>query len=304
VAQLAMDSNDVFAMETFPQRVVVIGGGYIAVEFAGIFAGLGADTQLLYRGEQILRGFDNEIRTFVTQEIAKTGIQLRTETDVVEIREEDGDKVCILNDGTQVRCDAVVFATGRSPKISGLGLESIGVELRKDQTIITNERFETNVSGVFALGDVIGTPALTPVALEQGMVFVDQQFGADQRVMDYELIPTAVFCQPNIGTVGLTEEEAAEAYPADIDVYTSEFRALKHTLSGSSERTLMKLIVRRSDDKVIGAHMVGEEAGEMIQGIAVAMQAGATKNHFDRTLGIHPTGAEEFVTMRSVTRSL
>jgi len=303
-AQLGMDSNDVFAMETFPQRVVVIGGGYIAVEFAGIFAGLGADTQLLYRGEQILRGFDNEIRTFVTQEIAKTGIQLRTMTDVVEIREEDGGKLCILNDGTEVRCDAVVFATGRSPKISGLGLESVGVELRKDQTIITDERFETSVSGVFALGDVIGTPALTPVALEQGMVFVDQQFGSDQRVMDYELIPTAVFCQPNIGTVGLTEEEAVERHPSDIDVYTSEFRALKHTLSGSSERTLMKLIVRRSDDRVVGAHMVGEEAGEIIQGIAVAMQAGATKSHFDRTLGIHPTGAEEFVTMRSVTRSL
>ena len=197
-----------------------------------------------------------------------------------------------------------MMATGRKAKTSNLGLEEAGVELRKNGSIVANERFETSVPGIFALGDVIDTPALTPVALEQGMIFVDQQFGEGKRTLNYELIPTAVFCQPNIGTVGVSEEEAGERYPGDIDVYTSEFRALKHTLSGSSERTLMKLVVKRSEDRILGAHMVGDEAGEIIQGIAIAMQAGATKSQFDATLGIHPTGAEEFVTMRSVTREL
>ena len=303
-AELAMDSNDVFAMESFPESVVVVGGGYIAVEFAGIFNGLGAHTQLLYRGDRILRGFDEEVRSFVSEEVAKAGVQIRTQVDVVRIEESQGKKICHLSDGSTISCDMVMMATGRTAKTAGLGLEALGVETRKDGSIIADERFETNVKGVFALGDVIGTPALTPVALEQGMVFVSQQFGDGSRSINYDLIPTAVFCQPNIGTVGLTEEQASEQYPGDVDVYTSEFRALKHTLSGSTERTLMKLLVRRSDDKVLGAHMVGEEAGEIIQGIAVALQAGATKAHFDSTLGIHPTGAEEFVTMRSVTRAV
>jgi glutathione reductase (NADPH) len=197
-----------------------------------------------------------------------------------------------------------MYATGRKPRTEGLGLEAIGVETAGNGSIVADDRFSTNVPGVYALGDVIGTPALTPVALQQGMVFVNQQFGDDTRSMNYDLIPTAVFCQPNIGTVGLTEEQAAERHAGDIDIYTSEFRALKHTLSGSPERTLMKMVVRRSDDRVIGAHMVGPDAGEIIQGIAVAMTAGATKAHFDQTLGIHPTAAEEFVTMRTLTRSI
>ena len=301
---LAMDSNDVFAMDTLPKRIVVVGGGYIAVEFAGIFNGLGCDTQLLYRGDQILRGFDNEVRRFVTQEVAKAGVKIRTQTDVERIEEDGDEKICHLSDGSTLRCDLVMMATGRKAKTSNLGLEEAGVELRKNGSIVANERFETSVPGIFALGDVIDTPALTPVALEQGMIFVDQQFGEGKRTLNYELIPTAVFCQPNIGTVGVSEEEAGERYPGDIDVYTSEFRALKHTLSGSSERTLMKLVVKRSEDRILGAHMVGDEAGEIIQGIAIAMQAGATKSQFDATLGIHPTGAEEFVTMRSVTREL
>lgn len=301
----AIDSNDVFSLETFPKRILVVGGGYIAVEFAGIFNGLGAETSLLYRGEQILRGFDNEIRSHAAAEIVKSGVDLRTNTDIVSIeREADGELIAHLNNGEAIHCDAVMYATGRKPRTEGLGLEAIGVETAGNGSIVADDRFSTNVPGVYALGDVIGTPALTPVALQQGMVFVNQQFGDDTRSMNYDLIPTAVFCQPNIGTVGLTEEQAAERHAGDIDIYTSEFRALKHTLSGSPERTLMKMVVRRSDDRVIGAHMVGPDAGEIIQGIAVAMTAGATKAHFDQTLGIHPTAAEEFVTMRTLTRSI
>jgi glutathione reductase (NADPH) len=303
--EYSIDSNEVFSMETFPEDVVVVGGGYIAVEFAGIFNGLGANTHLLYRGDQILRGFDNEVRSYVTNEISKSGVKISHNTDVSAIEKLSNGRIrCLLNNGSSVECDTVLYATGRRPKTDNLGLESLGVNLRKDGTIITDDKFETNIPGVFALGDVIGTPALTPVALQQGMVFVDQQFGEGKRSIDYSMIPTAVFCQPNIGTVGMTEEEALEAHPCDLDIYTSEFKPLKHTITGADERTLMKLIVRRSDDRVIGAHMVGAEAGEIIQGIAVAMIAGATKAHFDSTLGIHPTAAEEFVTMRSVTRSL
>lgn len=303
--EYAIDSNEVFSMETFPEDVVVVGGGYIAVEFAGIFNGLGANTHLLYRGDQILRGFDNEVRSYVTNEISKSGVKISHNTDVIAIEKLSSGRIrCLLNNGSSVECDTVLYATGRRPKTDNLGLEELGVELRNDGTIVTDDKFETNISGVFALGDVIGTPALTPVALQQGMVFVDQQFGEGKRTIDYSLIPTAVFCQPNIGTVGLTEEEAVTAHPADIDVFTSEFKPLKHTITGADERTLMKLIIRRSDDRVIGVHMVGEAAGEILQGLAVAMQAGATKAHLDSTIGIHPTAAEEFVTMRSVTRSL
>jgi glutathione reductase (NADPH) len=301
----AIDSNDVFSMETFPQDVVVVGGGYIAVEFAGIFNGLGANTQLLYRGDQILRGFDQEIRDYAAQEIAKSGVDIRVNTDIKSIEKLASGRIsCTLTDNSSVECDTLMYATGRRPKTDNLGLEELGVTLRKDGTIVTDDKFKTNIPGVFALGDVIGTPALTPVALQQGMVFVNQQFGDGKRTIDYSLIPTAVFCQPNIGTIGLTEEEAVTAHPADIDVFTSEFKPLKHTITGADERTLMKLIIRRSDNRVIGVHMVGEAAGEILQGLAVAMQAGATKAHLDSTIGIHPTAAEEFVTMRSVTRSL
>jgi glutathione reductase (NADPH) len=301
----AIDSNDVFSMEAFPKDIIVVGGGYIAVEFAGIFKGLGANTRLLYRGDQILRGFDQEVRDYAAQEITKSGVEISVNTDIKAIEKLANGRIsCTLTDDSNIECGTLMYATGRRPKTDNLGLEELGVTLRKDGTIVTDDKFETNIPGVFALGDVIGTPALTPVALQQGMVFVDQQFGEGKRTIDYKLIPTAVFCQPNIGTVGLTEEEAVAAHPSDIDIFTSEFKPLKHTITGADERTLMKLVVRRSDDRVIGVHMVGEAAGEILQGLAVAMQAGATKAHLDSTIGIHPTAAEEFVTMRSVTRSL
>ncbi|MAR00644.1 MAG: glutathione-disulfide reductase [Oceanospirillaceae bacterium] len=299
-----INSNDVFALEHFPASVVVIGGGYIATEFAGIFHGLGADTTLNYRGDLILRGFDREVREYITAQMTASGIHFLCNTDISSVELlPDGRRRCHFSDGSSRDADTVLCATGRNPNTEGLGLQALGVQLRKDGSIVADDHFATSVPGIWALGDVIGTPALTPVAIEQAMCFVNQQFGDDSRLMDYDQIPTAIFTQPPIGTLGLSEEDACEQYPQDIDIYRSEFRALKHTLSGSAERTLMKLVVRRSDDRVLGVHMVSEAAGEIIQSLAVAVRMGATKADFDRTLPVHPTAAEEFVTMRSPSRS-
>ena len=293
-----ISSNEVFYLDEFPKRAIVVGGGYIAVEFAGIFAGLGAKTDLIYRGEMFLRGFDNEVREFTAEEVAKKGINLRFNTNITEIeKQEDGTLVATLTDGSTVEADAIMYATGRNPKVAGLGLEELGIEQGKNGAIIVNDDFQTNVPSVYAIGDVIDRVQLTPVALAEGMALVRNLYGGQNQKVDYDLIATAVFCQPNIGTVGLTEEQARERYE-NVDVYKSSFRAMKHTLSGSDEKTFMKMLVDRDSDKVLGVHMVGPDAGEIIQGIAVALKAGATKAVFDSTIGIHPTAAEEFVTMR------
>lgn len=293
-----ISSNEVFYLDEFPKRAIVVGGGYIAVEFAGIFAGLGAKTDLIYRGEMFLRGFDNEVREFTAEEVAKKGINLRFNTNITEIeKQEDGTLIATLTDGSTVEADAIMYATGRNPKVAGLGLEELGIEQGKNGAIIVNDDFQTNVPSVYAIGDVIDRVQLTPVALAEGMALVRNLYGGQNQKVDYDLIATAVFCQPNIGTVGLTEEQARERYE-NVDVYKSSFRAMKHTLSGSDEKTFMKMLVDRDSDKVLGVHMVGPDAGEIIQGIAVALKAGATKAVFDSTIGIHPTAAEEFVTMR------
>lgn len=293
-----ISSNEVFYLDEFPKRAIVVGGGYIAVEFAGIFAGLGAKTDLIYRGDMFLRGFDNEVREFTAEEVAKKGINLRFNTNITEIeKQEDGTLVATLTDGSTVEADAIMYATGRNPKVTGLGLEEMGIEQGKNGAIVVNDEFQTNVPSVYAIGDVIDRVQLTPVALAEGMALVRNLYGGQNQKVDYDLIATAVFCQPNIGTVGLTEEQARECY-ANVDVYKSNFRAMKHTLSGSDEKTFMKMLVDRDSDKVLGVHMVGPDAGEIIQGIAVALKAGATKAVFDSTIGIHPTAAEEFVTMR------
>ncbi|MCJ8299570.1 MAG: glutathione-disulfide reductase [Pseudomonadales bacterium] len=298
-----ISSNEVFFLETFPKRAMVVGGGYIAVEFAGIFAGLGAKTELLYRGELFLRGFDNEVRKFVAQEVAKKDVNLNFNCDIESIEKQaDGSLLVTTKEGKTIETDCVMYATGRVPKVEGIGLEQLGVEQAKNGAIIVNENFQTSVPSVYALGDVIDRVQLTPVALAEGMALVNHLYNEGSADVDYDLIATAVFCQPNIGTVGLSEEQAREQY-SDIDVYVSDFRAMKHTLSGSDERTLMKLIVDKATDKVLGVHMVGPDSGEIIQGIAIALKAGATKAVFDSTIGIHPTAAEEFVTMRSATRS-
>lgn len=299
-AEYAITSNEAFYLEQFPRRVVVVGGGYIAVEFAGIFNGLGADTHLLYRGEQILRGFDQDVRDFAAEQIRSKGVQLHMHTDIQRIeRLADNSLICHLQDGSQLACDTVMFATGRRPMTDNLGLSEQGIDTRADGTIVTSLLFATSIPSVYALGDVIGTPALTPVALAQAMKLVAHWFEGDQQPLNYDNIPTAVFCQPNIASVGLTEEQAQAAFAGDVTVYESRFRPMKHTLSGLPERTLMKLLVQTSSDRVIGIHMVGEDAGEIIQGLAVALTAGATKADFDRTIGIHPTAAEEFVTLRT-----
>ena len=299
-----ISSNEVFYLESFPKRAVVVGGGYIAVEFAGIFAGLGAETNLIYRGDMFLRGFDQEIREYAAQEVAKKHVNLNFNCDVTGIEKQaDGSLLVSLNDGRTLEADCVMYATGRRPKVEGLGLESAGVEQAGNGAIVVNDQFQSSVPSIYAIGDVIDRVQLTPVALAEGMALVSNLYKGVERKVDYNLIATAVFCQPNLGTVGLTEEQAIEQF-ARVDIYRSEFRAMKHTLSGSEERTLMKMIVDRDSDKVLGVHMVGADAGEIIQGIAVAMRAGATKADFDSTIGIHPTAAEEFVTMRTPTRQV
>lgn len=294
-------SADMFYLEQLPEKAIVWGGGYIAVEFAGILAGLGVETTLVYRGELFLRGFDRDVRRFLMDELPKKGVKLHFNTNIDAVERGDGSAYRVhLSDGSTEEVGLVLAATGRRPLVDGLGLEASGVELNEDGSIRTDRHFQTSVPSIYALGDVIGTPQLTPVAIEQAMVLADHLFGEQVKTMDYRNIPSAVFCQPPIGTVGLTEEEAREEC-GRIRVYRTDFKPMKHTLSGRDERTLMKLVVDDESDRVLGAHMVGPDAGEMMQGIAIALKAGATKATFDQTVGIHPTSAEEFVTMRDVS---
>lgn len=297
--EFVLHSNQIFDLEQFPKRIVIVGGGYIATEFASIFNGLGAETIQLYRKDKILRGFDEDIREFTSQSIIQAGVDLRTNTDIKSIsKNNDGSLTAILNNRDSITADIIFYATGRKPNLQGLGLENAGVLLNENGTIKVNEKFQTNIDSIFALGDVIGGMELTPVALEEGMAFAKHFYNNEAFAIDYNNIATAVFCQPNIGTCGMTETQAQENYD-NIDVYESNFRAMKHTIGGRQERTYMKLIVDNASDKVVGVHMVGEDAGEIVQGLAIAMKAGATKAHFDQTIGIHPTAAEEFVTMRT-----
>jgi glutathione reductase (NADPH) len=295
--ELAITSNEIFDLNAFPQRLVIVGGGYIAVEFAGIFNGLGSQVTQLYRGPLFLRGFDSDIRAHAAQEIAKTGVDLRFEINVESIVQGSNGLQVNLTDGTSVEADAVLYATGRKPHLEGLGLENTRVKLTEFGTVEVDPNFRTADPGIFALGDVIGGMELTPVALAEGMAFARRQFGSLENQVDYDFIPTAVFCQPNIGTVGFTEDEARARF-GHIRLFKSTFKPMKHTISGRDEKTFMKLIVDKASDRVVGVHMMGPDAGEIMQGIAIALRAGATKALFDSTIGIHPTAAEEFVTMR------
>ncbi len=300
-SELAITSNEAFYLDEFPERVLIIGGGYIAVEFAGIFAGLGADVTLAYRGELFLRGFDAGIRGFVAEEIAAKGVAVRFETRILSVaRIVDGLR-CQLADGSRLDVDLVMTATGRAPASANLGLDAAGVSVGDGGAIPVDDAFRTSVPHIYAIGDVIDRFQLTPVAIAEGMCIAHNLFNGESRRMDYDNVPTAIFCQPNIGTVGPTEERARELYPG-LAVYESTFKPMKHTLSGRQERTLMKLLVNGEDDRVVAAHMCGPEAGEIIQGLGVAIKAGARKSDFDATIGIHPTAAEEFVTMRESVR--
>ncbi|SMQ30389.1 NADPH-glutathione reductase [Pseudomonas helmanticensis] len=296
----AITSNEAFFLKQLPKRVLVVGGGYIAVEFAGIFNGLGSDTRLLYRGDLFLRGFDQAVRTHLAEELTKNGVQLDFKTNIVQIdKQPNGSLLATLEDGRQLETDSIFYATGRRPMLDNLGLENTFVELNDAGYISVNENFETREPSILALGDVIGGVQLTPVATAEGSAIARRLFKPEQyRPVDYRHIPTAVFSQPSIGTVGLTQEQAmAEGFK--VTIFESRFRPMKLTLTESSEKTLMKLVVDARTDKVLGVHMVGPDAGEIIQGLAIALKAGATKRLFDETIGVHPTSAEEFVTLRT-----
>lgn len=299
--EFILTSNEMFYLPQLPKHAVVWGGGYIAVEFAGILAGLGVETTLIYRGDLFLRGFDEDVRHFMVAEMKKKGIRLKFGSTIDSVESEGGHYLVHLSDGSTLTTGLVMAATGRRPMIDGLGLENLGIELEAFGHIRVDDEFRTSVPSISALGDVIGTPQLTPVALAQAMVLCRRLFGDGEGEMDYSNIPTAVFCQPNIGTVGLTEAEAREK-GFEVTIYRSEFKPMKYVLSGREERCLMKLVVDRESDRVLGAHMVGPDAGEITQGLAVAIKCGATKEQFDSTIGIHPTSAEEFVTMREPVR--
>jgi glutathione reductase (NADPH) len=295
-AELAFTSNEAFHLSELPRRVVVLGGGYIAVEFASIFNGLGVDTTLVYRGERLLRAFDADLGRFLGEQMALKGVRIIYGRNVAKI---DGAAVLrsTLNDGATLESEGVMFATGRLPNTRGLGLERAGVELAAGGAAIVDEYFRTSVASIHAIGDAVDRMQLTPVALAEGMVVAERLFGKGERKISYENVATAIFSQPTVATVGLSEAQARER-GLDIAIYRSTFTPLKHTLTGRGEKVLMKLVVDKASDQVLGVHMVGAEAGEIIQGFAVALQCGATKKQFDATIGIHPTSAEEFVTMR------
>ncbi|ROO02650.1 glutathione-disulfide reductase [Pseudomonas fluorescens] len=296
----AIGSNEAFFLKELPKRVLVVGGGYIAVEFAGIFHGLGANTTLLYRGDLFLRGFDGSVRKHLQEELTKRGLDLQFNTDIARIdKQADGSLKATLKDGRELEADCIFYATGRRPMLDNLGLENTDVQLTDKGFIKVDEQYQTSEPSILALGDVIGRVQLTPVALAEGMAVARRLFKPEQyRPVDYKMIPTAVFSLPNIGTVGLTEEEAREA-GHDVVIFESRFRPMKLTLTECQEKTLMKLVVDGKTDKVLGCHMVGPDAGEIVQGLAIALKAGATKRDFDDTIGVHPTAAEEFVTMRT-----
>lgn len=296
----AISSNEAFFLKALPKRVLVVGGGYIAVEFAGIFQGLGAETSLLYRGEMFLRGFDGSVRKHLHEELLKRGMDVQFNADIARIDKQlDGSLKATLKDGRVLEADCVFYATGRRPMLDNLGLETTGVKLDKRGFINVNDLYQTDEPSILAIGDVIGRVQLTPVALAEGMAVARRLFKPEQyRPVDYNMIPTAVFSQPAIGTVGLSEEQALED-GHQVQIFESSFRPMKLTMTDCQERTFMKLVVDAETDKVLGCHMVGPEAGEIVQGLAIAMKAGATKQHFDETIGVHPTAAEEFVTMRT-----
>ncbi|MFN3626593.1 MAG: glutathione-disulfide reductase, partial [Parvibaculum sp.] len=297
----AITSNEAFHLEELPGRVVVVGGGYIAVEFAGIFNGLGARTMQLYRGPLFMRGFDDDLRTLLAEEMSKKGVDLRMDADIKAIGKKDGELHLTLTNGDVIKTDAVMYATGRVPNTKGLGLEAAGVKLGKNGEVIVDEYSQTSVPSIYAVGDVTGRANLTPVAIREGHAFADTVYGGRKVKVDHSIIPTAVFSQPELGTVGLTEALARARHP-EIDLYKTSFRAMKNTLSGSQERTFMKLVVDAQSDRVLGVHLMGPGSGELIQAVGIAVTMGATKAQFDATIAVHPTAAEELVTLRDKWR--
>ena len=293
----SITSDDALDLSELPERIVIVGGGYIAVEFSGIFNNLGVNVHKIVRADQILRGFDNTIRTTLGQEMKNQGIQIHSQKTVREVKKLENGYSIKIGSNEILQTDKIMCATGRIPNTSNIGLKENGVELDEKGAITVNKYSMTKVENIFAIGDATNRVTLTPVALEEAMSVVDTLYGPKRRAVSYENIPSAVFSSPPIGTVGLTEEHALREH--DIDIFLSRFQPMKYSLSRRNENSLVKLIVDKATDRVLGAHMIGLDAPEIIQGIAIAIKSGATKAHFDSTLGIHPTSAEEFVTMRT-----
>lgn len=301
-AEHAITSNEAFYLPDLPDCIAVVGAGYIALEFASIFNGLGVETHLIHRGPRVLRGFDEDLSERIAREMAIKGIHLHFRTEVQAIKELDKSELQLrLNDGSKFHVGQVMYATGRRALTENLGLDNTGVRCNHKGQVEVNRQNQTAEPSIYAIGDITGGPELTPVALAEGQALANHLFAEGSGIVDYKNVPTAVFTQPNLAMVGLTEAQARETFDS-IAVFETEFRHIKHTLSGLEEKTYMKLVVNAANDRVLGCHMMGHEAGEIIQGLAVAMHAGATKADFDATLGIHPTAAEEFVTMRQVSR--
>jgi len=298
----AISSDEVFHLAQQPERIAVIGGGFIACEFSGIFNGMGSKVTQIYRGDALLRGFDGDVRRVVTAELRNKGISVRLETGVKELVKSDSGIDVVLDDGETVTVDQVLYATGRVPNVRGLGLSEVGVEMRADGRVVVDELSCTSVDHIYAVGDVTSRINLTPVAIYEGHAFADTVFGGTERPVNHEFVPSAVFSQPPVGTVGYSEEDAVN-HIGPVDIYKSEFRPMKHTLSGRQEKMLMKLVVERANRQVVGVHIVGPDAPEIVQGFAVAVKSGLTKEQFDCTIGIHPTAAEELVTLRNPVRS-
>jgi glutathione reductase (NADPH) len=292
--ELAITSNEAFFLDSLPRRALVVGGGYIALEFASIFNGLGVETTLAYRGPRLLRGFDADLGDRLAEEMRKKGVVIRLQCNPAKL--ERGIQVA-YEDGSAQEVDLVMFATGRKPNTAGLGLERAGAQLAADGAVVVNEYSRSSVASIHAIGDVTNRLNLTPVATAEGMALAKTLFRDQPTPVDHVNVPTAVFSDPNLATVGYSEQAARARFGA-VDIYKTAFRALKHTLGRHEERTFMKLVVDAASQRVVGAHMIGPDAGEIIQGIAIAVKLGATKAQFDATIGIHPTAAEEFVTMR------
>lgn len=293
----AISSNEAFHLKTLPKRGIVVGGGYIAVEFAGIFNGLGVETTQIYRGEKILRGFDEDLRDGLTEEIRKKGIDLHTMCDITRIEKTDAGLVATLVDGIKVETDFIMYATGRSPNTQGLCLDLIGVKTKPNGAVEVDAYSQTSVTNIYAVGDVTDRAALTPVAIREGQAFAETVFNNNPIAVDHSIIPTAVFSQPELGTVGMTEAEA-RAKVGEVDIYKTSFRAMKHTMTGRQEKTFMKLVVDTKTQRVLGVHLMGSASGEMIQAVGIAVTMGATKQQFDQTVAVHPTAAEELVTLK------
>ena len=298
-SDLVITSNEAFRLETLPQRIVIAGGGYIAVEFAGIFSGLGSQVTLIHRGERVLRGFDEDIRAALCDELPKKGIALRLNTTIERVTPNEGGGLrSHCSDHFELDADLVMCAIGRRPKTEDLSSEAVELKYTEQGAVLVNDDYQTSVPNIFAIGDVTSKVQLTPVALAEGMVVAHRLFGEGRVPVGYDKIPTAVFSNPPIGTVGMTEAEARHAH-REVDVYFSRFTPMKHTLTGKDTKTMMKMIVDAETDVVLGCHMVGDDAPEIVQGLGIALMCKATKAHFDATIGIHPTAAEEFVTMRT-----